>query len=83
VIERDRILANGERAPSARVDVPEVINPVTGEPVTTIPAGNAADAGLAWTGPSSAGLAWTGPSSAGIQGAFVAESGISDSGGDP
>jgi acyl-CoA reductase-like NAD-dependent aldehyde dehydrogenase len=62
--ERDRILVNGERVPSAGADVPEVINPVTGEPVTTIPAGTAADAGLAWAG----------PSSTCFQGAFVAES---------
>ena len=48
VIGRDRILVSGERAPSAGIDVPEVINPVTREQVATIRAGTAADAGLAW-----------------------------------
>jgi hypothetical protein len=46
VIERDRILIDGERAPSAGVDVLKLINPATEEPGATVPAGTAAD--VAW-----------------------------------
>lgn len=51
MIERDQIFINGEWVPSAGVDVIEVINPVTEEPVATIPAGTAGDVDLAAKAP--------------------------------
>src|SRR5256885_9563507 len=59
VIERDQIFINGEWVPSAGADVIEVINPVTEEPVATIPAGTAADVDLAATAAAGALPAWS------------------------
>jgi len=59
VIERNEIFINGKWVPSAGADVITVVNPVTEEPVATVPAGTAADVDLAAKAAAAAFPAWS------------------------
>jgi len=59
MIERDAIFVNGTWLPSAGTDVIVVTNPVTEEPVATIPAGTAADVDLAARAAAEAFASWS------------------------